>query len=96
MRMKRSCIVFLLILNAVLLAALLLSRPVLPAAVAQAGATARGGFLAVTAKPAGQSFDVLYVVDLPNKKLHAFCPPSSQNKGIEHVDVRDLKKDFEG
>lgn len=90
---KRTMIVGLLGLNLLLFLALVLGSYHLPAAYAQTGARA-GDFACVTAKAAGQSFDVVYVLDRSEKKLHAFAPTNIQTKKHKQVAVRDLKADF--
>jgi hypothetical protein len=90
---KRSWIVILVGVNLLLLGSLLLEGYSLPSALAQSGV--RGGeFICVTAKPAGQIYDVLYVLDLPSHKLHGFYPSLPQSKQLTHAEPRDLKKDF--
>ena len=48
----------------------------------------------MTAKPAGQSYDVLYMLDPAAHKLHAFYPGLPQTKQLSHAEPRDLKADF--
>ena len=80
-------------LNLVLVLALLSVNNSLPAARAQAGG--RGGeYLCVTAKPAGQAYDVLYVLDQASNKLHAFYPASPPSKQMLKAEPRDVRKDF--
>lgn len=87
---KRGLIVLLVGLNALLVVALLFQFVSLPRAYAQAGG---GPMAVVTAKAAGQSFDVLYVVR--GDALHAFYPANFQTKKHAHAATRDLKTDFE-
>jgi len=90
---KRPLLSVLIVLNVCLLAALLSVCFRLPGAYAQAGA--RGAdYLCVTAKPAGQSYDVLYMLDPAAHKLHAFYPGLPQSKQLSHAEPRDLKADF--
>ena len=90
---KRSAITALIVANLCLLAALLSVCFSLPIAYAQPGG--RGGeYVCVTAKPASQSYDVLYVLDSAAHKLHAFYPSLPPNKQLTQVEPRDLKKDF--
>ena len=90
---KRSLIGALIVVNVCFLAALLSVCFRLPGAYAQAGA--RGAdYLCVTAKPAGQSYDVLYVLDPAAQRLHAFYPGLPQTKQLSHAEPRDLKADF--
>ncbi|MCH8251892.1 MAG: hypothetical protein IID36_05505 [Planctomycetes bacterium] len=90
---KRSVIVGLVGLNLLLLAGLVLGSYSLPAAYAQAAGRA-GEFLCVTCGVTGQDYDVLYVLDLPERKLHAFIPTIPSGK-LEYATQRDLKKDFQ-
>ncbi len=61
----------------------------------QAQTAGKGGaYLCVTAKPAGQNYDVLYLLDQTAHKLHAFYPGLPQNKQLTRADARDVKKDF--
>lgn len=86
---RRSLIVFLAGLNLFLMMALLMQFVTLPRAYAQAGG---GGLACVTAKAAGQSFDVVYVLEGNN--LHAFYPSNFQTKKHAHAASRDLSADF--
>lgn len=90
---KRSAITALIVANLCLLAALLSVCISLPATYAQGGG--RGGeYVCVTAKPASQSYDVLYVLDPTAHRLHAFYPGLPQSKQLSRAEPRDLKKDF--
>ena len=90
---KRFAITVLIFANLCLLAALLSACFSLPNANAQPGG--RGGeYVCVTAKPASQSYDVLYVLDPAAHKLHAFYPGLPQSKLLSRAEPRDLKKDF--
>ena len=90
---KRTLVVLLVVANLILGAALLTSTTSLPPAFAQAGLRS-GEFLCVTAKPSGQSYDVLYVLDVPSRQLHAFYPGLPQSKNLTQAQPRDLSKDF--
>ena len=90
---KRSAIVLLVGLNLFLLAALVIGSYSLPAARAQSGARA-GDFVCVTADAAGQEYDVLYVLDLPARKLYAFYPTSARANQLVAAAPRDLERDF--
>lgn len=90
---KRAAVVILVGVNLLLLAALLIGSYSLPSAFAQSGARA-GDFACVTAKVAGQSYDVLYVVDIPARKLYAFHPTSTRASQLVAAPPRDLSKDF--
>jgi hypothetical protein len=90
---KRSAITVLIVTNLCFLAALLSECYSLPNAKAQPGG--RGGeYLCVTAKPANQAYDVLYIVDPAAHRLHAFYPSLPPQKQLTEVEPRDLKKDF--
>ena len=90
---KRSLITMLVAANLCLLAALLSVFTTLPASYAQGGG--RGAdYLCVTAKPAGQGYDVLYLLDPTAQQLHAFYPGLPQSKQLSRAEPRDLKKDF--
>jgi hypothetical protein len=92
---KRSAITVLIVANLCLVAALLSACFSLPDAYAQLGG--RGvDYLCVTAKPAGQTYDVLYVLDPTAQQLHAFYPGLPQSKQLSWAEPRDLKKDFGG
>lgn len=80
-------------LNLVLVLALLSVNNSLPAAWAQGGGRA-GEYLCVTAKPAGQAYDVLYVLDQAAHKLHAFYPGQPPSKQMLKAEPRDVRKDF--
>ncbi len=90
---KRSVIVALVGLNLFLFALLALSSYSPTMAFAQAGGRA-GDFSCVTAKAAGQSYDVVYVLDRQGRKLHAFYP-GAQGK-FAYGKFRDLTADFRG
>ena len=90
---KRFAITMLIFANMFLLAALLSACFSLPIANAQPGG--RGGdYVCVTAKPASQSYDVLYILDPAAHRLHAFYPGLPQSKQLSRAEPRDLKKDF--
>ena len=90
---KRSLIVLLVGLNLLLLGLVLVATYSPPSAFAQTGGRA-GDFLCVTAKAAGQSYDVVYVLDRPARKLHAFYPKSIRTKDYAYGKYRDLAADF--
>jgi hypothetical protein len=92
---KRTIIGLLAGLNLVLLLALVLSLSWLPPAYAQARPGGRAGdYVMVTAKAAGQSYDVLYVLNVPERKLFALYPANVQTKQLAEGGFRDLSKDF--
>lgn len=92
---KRSLVVALLGLNLLLLLGLLSAAYSLPTAHAAGGAKA-GDFACVTAKPPGQNYDVLYLLDQDDHKLHAFYPARVGGKkyGYGYGKFRDLSADF--
>ena len=93
---KRSIIVVLVGVNLLLLGLLLLGTYSPAAAYAQSRGMP-GNFVAVTAKAAGQNYDVLYLLDRQHRKLHAFYPQRAGGKkyGYGYGKFRDLKADFE-
>lgn len=93
--LKRSLLVMLVALNAALVLGLLGAAGLLPQALAQPAG--RGGnYLCVTAKSAGQAYDVLYILDQSGQQLHAYYPPQPQSRQLVRAEPRDLKKDFGG
>lgn len=90
---KRSWIVLLGGVNLVLAALLVAGLAALPSAHAQGGARS-GDLVTVTALAANRNFDVLYMLDVPARKLHAFYPGNVQAKTIVHAAPRDLDQDF--
>jgi len=91
---KRSLVVALVGLNLFLLAAILLSAYTPPAAYAQRIGGA-ANYIAVTCE-ADDSYDVFYLLDLPERRLHAYVPSRQQDGTIEYVGSRDLQTDFQG
>jgi len=89
---KRSAIVALVGLNLLLAAMAILGSYSLPTAYAQTRGQG-GDFLAVTAQPGGSSADVLYLMDLENRKLHAFYL-NLQNRQLTWANYRDMVEDF--
>lgn len=91
---KRSWMVILTGVNLFLLALLSLASYKPSTALAQTRGARPGDFLCVTAKAQGQAFDVVYVLDRPAQKLHAFYPTGVLKKQHAHGGFRDLKADF--
>ncbi len=91
---RRSILAFLVAVNVILAAALISISVSPPTAFAEIRGRA-GDFIAVTAKPSVQNFDVVYLLDLPARKLHAFYPADVQTKTLRYANYRDLAKDFE-
>lgn len=91
---KRSCIVLMAAVNLFLLAALFAASYSPPAAFAQAKGRP-GDFALVTAKAQGQSFDVVYVLDKANRRLHAYFPKTPQLNDYAYGGSRDLAQDFQ-
>ncbi len=88
---KRSLLVAMVGLNLFLLAVLLIGSYSLPAANAQA----RGGsasFVCVTAHAPGQAYEVFYLADLSERKLHSFFPTA--NHRLTHTGFVDLEREF--
>ncbi len=90
---RQSLMVLLVGINLFLLAVLLVGSYSLPAAGAQTTGAA-GGFVAVTAAADGEEYEVLYVLDLAVRKLHAFAPTNVQTKRLKYLDTRDLEADL--
>ena len=80
-------------LNVLLGSMLLLETYSLPGANAQV-AGLRGDFACVTAKPLGQTYDVLYILDVPDRKLHAFYVSGARRRQFVEAPPRDLVADF--
>jgi hypothetical protein len=89
---KRSLIVGLLGINLFLLAALILGSYSLPSAYAQRVGGA-SNFIAVTCE-ADQDYDVLFVIDLAQRKMHTFAATRNRNGDVLYKGARDLKEDF--
>lgn len=80
-------------INVILATALILaSQPSTPA-FAQRGARA-GGFVSVTARASGQSYDVLYVLDPAGRKLYGYYPAGGRGGNLTATPPRDLAQDF--
>jgi hypothetical protein len=90
---KRSLIVLLVGVNLFLLALLLIGSYSVPAAYAQSGGRA-GDFSMVTSKVAGQSYDVVFILDRPARRLHALYPTSARQVQLAPAQSRDLVQDF--
>ena len=90
---KRSWIVLLGGVNALLAALLVGGLAQLPRASAQYSARP-GDYVTVTAKPASRNYDVLYLLDVPSRRLHAFRPDSRQSQKLVAIPPRDLALDF--
>lgn len=92
---KRAIIAGLAGINILLFVLLLTSSVRSPSAYAQSGG-GPGKYMTVTAKAAGQGYDVLYLLNPATRKLHAFYPVRG-GKGGKYVSVpeRDLISDFD-
>ena len=90
---RRTLLALLIGLNAILGALLLLEMTSLPAARAQGG-NLRGDFACVTAKPLGQSYDVFYMLDVRERKLHALYPSRGRQMKYVQAPPRDVAADF--
>jgi len=90
---KRSAIAALAGLNLILLACLLFHSYSLPTAYAQR-AGASSGMVAVTAQ-ADANYDVLYLLDLGQRKLHCFVPNRDRSGQFAYGGSRDLAADFQ-
>lgn len=92
---KRAWIVLLVGVNLVLLATLVLAGWHLPAAYAQP--TPLGQNYAMVSGQINDQSDALYVVDIPQRRLHSFIPNRDiNNRRIFYVGYRDLQRDFRG
>ena len=92
MKPKKLILAALVLANGLLALALIGAVRPLPEAFGQAGGA--GSFLAVTAKPAAQSYEVVWLLDLPGDKLYAFYPPRAAGRDVTSTEPRDLAKDF--
>ena len=92
--LKATLLASLVAVNVFLLVALLTAGGALPTASAQPGGRGGGNYLCVTAKAAGQSYDVSYVLDQSGQQLHAFHPGQGQNRQLTRTEPRDLARDF--
>ena len=92
-RSPRGAVTLLVILNIALAVTLVASSLRLPAAFAQA-VVERGQFICATAKASGFSYDVLYVIDLADHRLHALYPGLPKTRRLVNAPSRDLYADF--
>jgi len=92
---KSTLIVLLAGANAFLLAMLIAVTYSPPLAFGQAPQGRAGDFSCVSAKPANQSEDVVYILDRPQHKLHAYYTTGNgRNLKYSYGGFRDLKRDF--
>lgn len=91
---KRALVTALVGLNVLLLTALLMQAAAPPTAFAQAGGGG-GPMISVTAKAAGQSYDVVYLLDVQQDRLHALYVDNFQARKLGQAKFRDLKADFD-
>ncbi|MFQ5422645.1 MAG: hypothetical protein ACE5F9_01555 [Phycisphaerae bacterium] len=90
---KRAIIVFLVGVNLVLLATLILASWRLPAAQAQAVPMA-SNYLMVAGE-IRDGTDALYAFDLERRRMHVFIPNVDQNRRrVVYRGFRDLEQDF--
>ncbi len=92
---KRSLVVLLTGLNVLLLIILLIGSYSLPAVYAQVGGGRPGDWLAVTAKPQGQAYEALYLLNRQDDKLYVLYPTNVRQKHYKTAAFRDLKRDFQ-
>ena len=90
---KRSVLVALVGLNLFLLACLLFHSYSLPTAYAQR-AGAAGGMVAVTTR-ADPNYDIVYLLDLDQRRLHCFIPNRDRSGAFAYGGSRDLGADFQ-
>lgn len=92
---KRSLVILLVGVNLLLLVSLVLSSWHLPEANAMTVSPAQN-FLMVAAE-IRDGVDALYVIDLSQRRMHAFIPNRDQSaRKLFHVGFRDLQRDFRG
>lgn len=91
---RRSMLLGLAGLNVLLVVALLAGALSSPSAFAQSPGGRPGDFICVTAKTAGQTYDAVFLLDVPARKLHAMYPANVQQKQLSYAQFRDLDKDF--
>ena len=89
---KRTVITALVGLNLFLAAALVINSTSLPAAYAQR-AGAAGNYVAVTCR-SDKDYDVLYITDLGQRKLHCFVPRRDRSGAVDYGGGADLASDF--
>lgn len=92
---KRTWIVLLVGVNLLLFGALVIVGWRLPEARAQA--VPLGQNYLMVAGEIRDGVDALYIVDLPQRRMHVFVPSRDQNdRRLFHVGFRDLQRDFRG
>ena len=91
---KHTLIIALVGLNLFLLAAVLFS--VAPPSQAQAQAVGGAGNYLLVSAEVQNSYDGIYIIDLPQRLLHAFILNRARPIEIEYRDTRDLAQDFRG
>ena len=89
---KRSIIVALAGVNILLLLSMIFASYSLPAAHAQR-VGASSNFIAVTSQ-ADNDYDVLFLLDLGERRLHCFAPNRDRTGDVSLVGSRDLTHDF--
>jgi len=90
---KRSLLVLLAGVNVALAVTLILSVYQPKQALAQRRGAA-GDYVAVTSQ-ADPNYDVIYILDLPDRMLHAFLPNRDRSGRIGYAGARNLAVDFE-
>jgi len=93
MKTKQFVLVSLVAVNAVLVFLLVGQAAPMPTALAQAARPGGGGYVCATAKAAGRTYEVLFMIDLATRRMHVFFPDNS-GKLITTDEPRDLDKDF--
>ncbi len=95
---KRGLIVALVGINLILAAALIFTRPLLPAAYAGSGG--RPGDFAICTVKVHKDFDAVYILDQQGRRLHCFIPTHwKTNTGLPDgkltlIQSRDLESDM--
>jgi hypothetical protein len=90
---RARILTLLVVLNVALAVTLFASVYRMPAAFAQAGLQ-RGQFISATVKASGFSYDVLFIIDLADHRLHAFYPGVPKTRKLVNAPSRDLYADF--
>lgn len=92
MKRKQFVIASLAAVNVLLLTVLISFATPLPTANAQAGRSGGAGYVCASARAAGRTYEVLYMIDLATRKMHSFYP--DRGKLLFSAVPRDLDKDF--
>jgi hypothetical protein len=94
MSAKNVLLVVLVLVNLMLLTILVPEWTAPRTAQAQPGPGGGNNYMAVTARLAGNNEDVLWILDLKNRKLHAYRLPQVGNKVMVWLGTRDVANDL--